>query len=69
MQGIGGLASCTLQVFQNFSNVPVLHYLQAVAGGNFVHLLKFEHFHEYFIQYSSKSRGTLYHTHDHRSQI
>jgi hypothetical protein len=23
-------ASCTLQVFQNFSNVPVLHYLQAV---------------------------------------
>jgi hypothetical protein len=30
MQGLGGLASCTLQVFQNFSNVPVLHYLQAV---------------------------------------
>jgi hypothetical protein len=24
MQGLGGLASCTLQVFQNFSNVPIL---------------------------------------------
>jgi hypothetical protein len=30
MQGLGGLASYTLQVFQNFSNVPILHYLQAV---------------------------------------
>jgi hypothetical protein len=30
MQGLGGLASCTLQGYQNFSNVPVLHYLQAV---------------------------------------
>jgi hypothetical protein len=26
----GGLASCIPQGFQNFSNVPVLHYLQAV---------------------------------------
>jgi hypothetical protein len=30
MQGLGGLASCIPQGFQNFSNVPVLHYLQAV---------------------------------------
>jgi hypothetical protein len=30
MQALGGLASCIPQGFQNVSNVPVHHYLQAV---------------------------------------
>jgi hypothetical protein len=46
MQGLGGLASCTLQVFQNFSNVPV-QFKKNVTLQTWQALF---HFGEYFFQ-------------------